>query len=246
MYHKNQHHHKSKDLPSLFADYITPNGTGVSDVCLEAGALYIKQLNQVFLSFFSSTQQTVFISTSTFSNLSFSGQWASAKNVWRLSQGLILFKWYLCWYHQEYNKGSSIRATGQHDHTPSRHLWLLPWGLRIPDFAINCPFVCLKLFLPCCLKSGCLTSTHLRLPHQRWKENIACSLLLWRALEWCKVSVHSMFICFVKVTLVFNEKYLPRCQGGGWWCEHGQAQHAPHQQQVSHQLGLAGEERGDK
>ena len=52
MYHKNQHHHKSKDLPSLFADYITPNGTGVSDVCLEAGALYIKQLNQVFYHFF--------------------------------------------------------------------------------------------------------------------------------------------------------------------------------------------------
>ena len=70
MYHKNQHHHKSKDLPSLFADYITPNGTGVSDVCLEAGALYIKQLNQVFYHFFSSTKQTVFISTSTFSNLS--------------------------------------------------------------------------------------------------------------------------------------------------------------------------------
>ena len=52
MYHKNQHHHKSKDLPSLFADYITPNGTGVSDVCLEAGALYIKQLNQVFFIIF--------------------------------------------------------------------------------------------------------------------------------------------------------------------------------------------------
>jgi len=34
------------DWVSLFADYITPNGTGVSDNCLKAGEHYIKQLNQ--------------------------------------------------------------------------------------------------------------------------------------------------------------------------------------------------------
>ena len=177
MYHKNQHHHKSKDLPSLFADYITPNGTGVSDVCLEAGALYIKQLNQVFYHFFLPHSKQ-FLSQHRLSQIClFSGQWTSAKNVWRFSQGLMLFKWYLCWYHQEHNKGSSIRATGQHDPSPSRHLWLLPWGLCNPDFTINCPFVCLKLFLPCCLKSGCLTSPQVASPTMKGKHCLLTSFV---------------------------------------------------------------------
>ena len=36
-----------KDWVSLFADYITPNGTNVTDACLAAGKRYITQLNQV-------------------------------------------------------------------------------------------------------------------------------------------------------------------------------------------------------
>ena len=36
-----------KDWVSLFADYITPNGTNVTDACLLAGQRYINQLNQV-------------------------------------------------------------------------------------------------------------------------------------------------------------------------------------------------------
>ena len=46
----NQNHQSPitmKDWVSLFADYITPNGPGVNQTCIDAGKLYIKQLNQV-------------------------------------------------------------------------------------------------------------------------------------------------------------------------------------------------------
>ena len=125
----------------------------------------------------------------------FSGQWTSAKNVWRFSQGLMLFKWYLCWYHQEYNKGSSIRATGQHDPSPSRHLWLLPWGLRIPDFTINCPFVCLKLFLPCCLKSGCLTSPQVASPTMKGKHCLLTSFVKGAGMMQGLCTQHVHLLC---------------------------------------------------
>ena len=38
-----------KDWVGLFADYITPDGPGVNQSCIDAGKLYIKQLSQVLI-----------------------------------------------------------------------------------------------------------------------------------------------------------------------------------------------------
>ena len=155
-----------KDWVGLFADYITPNGTNVSEACLKAGERYITQLNQVGfptnLRFSSEIQKECWLNIVEPVNsdylvktwkchllfLNFQANGAALKmfdasaKVSFLPTNTNIFKTNHCYIHLNrcsilWLTGATTWATEQHDSSPPGHLRLLPWGVFAKSLTLS-------------------------------------------------------------------------------------------------------------
>ena len=151
-----------KDWVGLFADYITPNGTNVSDACLQAGERYIKQLNQVSfptkqrLSFNENPlnkkcwaqNSEILVKTSKLLFVNFQANGAALKmfdasaKVSFLPTNTNIFKTNHCYIHLDrcsilWLTGATTWATEQPDPSPPGHLRLLPWGVFAKSLTLS-------------------------------------------------------------------------------------------------------------